>query len=48
MDAGDRTSLVNKFLHSLFSHCSFTLNGVSFSSSKHLYNYMAYLETQLT
>jgi hypothetical protein len=38
----------NYILHSLFSQCRVTLNVVSVSSSKDLYNYRAYLETLLT
>jgi hypothetical protein len=47
-DAADSTSVVNNLLHSLLSQCSVTLNEVSVSSSKDLYNYRAYLETLLT
>jgi hypothetical protein len=48
LDSDDSTSVVNNLLHSLFSQCSVTLNGVSVSASKDLYNYRAYLETLLT
>jgi hypothetical protein len=41
-------SVINNFLHSLFSQCSVTLNGVSITPSKDLYNYRACLETLFT
>ena len=44
----DSTSVVKNLLQSLFSQCSVTMNWVSVSSSKDLYNYRAYLETLLT
>ena len=47
-DSDDNTSVVNNPLHALFSQCSVTLNGVSVSASKDLYNYRAYPEPLLT
>jgi hypothetical protein len=48
LDPADRTTVVCNLLHSFFSQCSVTLNGVSVSSSNDLYNYRAYFETLLT
>ena len=48
LDPADNTAVVKNLLHSLFSSCSVTLNRVSVSSSKDLYNYRAYFETILT
>jgi hypothetical protein len=48
LDSTDSTTVVNNLLHSLFSQCSFSLNGFSVSSSKDLYNCRAYLDTILT
>ena len=39
---------LNNFLHSLFSQCSITLNGVTITPAAKLYRYRAYLETLLT
>ena len=47
-DPDDHTLLVNNLLHSLFSQCSVTLNGVSVSAFKDLYKNWEYLETLLT
>ena len=47
-DSDDHTSVVNNLLLSLLSKCSITLNGVSISASKDLYNYRVYLERLLT
>jgi len=44
----EHSSVINSFLHSLLSHCSVTLNGISITPSKDLYKYRAYLETLLT
>ena len=44
----DHTAVINNFLHSLFSHCSISLFGVTIISSTDLYHYRAYLETLLT
>ena len=48
LDATEHTSVINNLLHSLFSQCSVTLNGVSVTPSKDMYNYRSYLETLLT
>jgi hypothetical protein len=48
LECTDSTTVVNNLLHSLFSQCSVSLNGVSVSSSKDLYNYRGYLKTILT
>jgi len=45
LDASDHTAGVNNFLHSLFSQCTFVLNGVNIKQSRDLYNYRAILET---
>jgi len=48
LEATDFTAVTNNFLHSLFSHCSVTLNGVSVTQANELYQYRSYLETPLT
>ena len=49
LHSDDSTSVVNNLLHSLFSQCTVTGNGVSISASKDLYyNYRVYLETSFT
>jgi hypothetical protein len=48
LDPADSTTVVSNLHHSLFSQWSVTLNGVSVSLSKDLYNYRAYIETLLT
>ena len=48
LDATDLTAVTNNFLHSLFSQCSVTLNGVSITQAIELYQYSSYLETLLT
>ena len=45
MDNTDFTAVANNFLHSLFSQCSITLNGVMTTTVMELYHYRAYLET---
>lgn len=47
-DGTEHTTSVNNLLHSLFSQCSITLNGVSITPTKDLYPYRASLETLLT
>lgn len=47
-DVTDYTTFVNNSLHSIFSSCSVTLNGVSMMSSENLYPYRSYLQTLLT
>jgi hypothetical protein len=44
----DHTATVNNLLHSLFSKCSVSLNGVTITQACDLYHYRAYLETLLT
>jgi hypothetical protein len=48
LDNKDFTEGVNIFLHSLFSQCNISLNGVSITPSSENYNFRAYLETLLT
>ena len=48
VDLKDTTAVTNNLLHSLFSQCSVTLNGVPFTQSHDNYNYRVYLETLLT
>jgi len=44
LDASDHTAGTNNFLHSLFSQCTFVLNGVYITQSRDLYNYRSILE----
>jgi len=44
----DYTAGINNLLHSLFNHCSTSLNGTQITQATELYNYRAYLETLLT
>jgi hypothetical protein len=44
----DHTATINNLLHSLFSQCSVSLNGVTITQASDLYHYRAYLETLLT
>jgi imidazoleglycerol phosphate dehydratase HisB len=48
LDTSDHTAGVNNFVHSLFSQCTITLNGVNITGSGDHYNYRAYLKTLLT
>jgi hypothetical protein len=48
LDATDHTAVTNNFLHSLFSHCTITLNSDMITPASGLYGYRAYLETLLT
>ena len=48
LDDKELTCVANNLIHSLFSQCSVTLNGVCITQSKDLYPYRAYLETLLT
>jgi hypothetical protein len=48
LEASDHTAVTNSFLHSLFSQCTITLNGVTITPAAGLYGYRAYLETLLT
>ena len=48
LDNKDFTAVTNNFLHSLFSQCSITLNGVPITQASELYQYHSYLETLLT
>jgi hypothetical protein len=48
LEASDHTAVTNNFLHSLFSQCTITLNGVTITPAAGLYGYRAYLETLLT
>jgi len=47
LDATDFTAGTNNFLHSLFSQCSISLNGVNITPASDLFPYLAYLETIL-
>ena len=44
----DHTAVTNNFLHSLFSQCNVTLNGVTTTQASEHYNYRSYHETLLT
>ena len=44
----DFTAVGKNFLHSLFSQCSITLNGVTITQASEIYHYSSYLETLLT
>jgi hypothetical protein len=48
LDSTDYTAVTNNLLHSLFSQCNITLNGVTITPAAGLYPYRAYLETLLT
>ena len=48
LDASDFTAGTNNFLHSLFSQCSISLNGVNITPASELYPYRSYMETLLT
>jgi hypothetical protein len=48
LGATDFTAAMNNFLHSLFSQCNLTLNGVSVTPASELYYYRSYIETLLT
>jgi len=48
LDASDITKGTNNFLHSLFSQCSISLNGVNITPASELYTYRSYLESLLT
>jgi hypothetical protein len=48
LDETDFTAGTNNFLHSLFSQCSISLNGVSVTPASELYNYRSHIETLLT
>jgi hypothetical protein len=47
LDATDYTAGTNNFLHSLFSQCNITLNGISVTPASELYNYRSYIEALL-
>jgi len=42
------TAVTNNLLHSLFSQCSISLNGLTITQATELYNYRSYFETLLT
>jgi len=48
LDYTNFTAVTNNFLHSLFSQCSNSLNGVTITQATELYNYRSYFETLLT
>ena len=45
MDFSDHTGVTNNFLHSLFSQCNVTLNGVNITQASEHNQYRSYLET---
>jgi hypothetical protein len=47
-DFSDHTSVTNSFLHSLFSQCNDTLNGLNVTQAREHYQYRSYLETLIT
>jgi len=48
VDLTDTNAGANNLLHSLFSQCTFIVNGVPVTQSHEHYNYRAYLESLLT
>jgi len=48
LDASDFTTGTNNFLHSLFSQCSVSINGVNITPASELYPYRSYLESLMT
>ena len=46
--ASDFTAGTNNFLHSLFSQCNISLNGVNITPASELYPFRSYLESFLT
>ena len=48
MDFSVHTGVTNNFLHSLFSQCNVTLNGVNITQASEHYQYRSYLENPLT
>ena len=48
MDFSDQTHVTNNFLHSLFSQCNRTLNGVNNTQVSEHYQYRSCLETFMT
>jgi len=48
LDASDFTAGTNNFLHSLFSQCNISLNGVNITPASELYPFRSYLESFLT
>jgi len=48
LNATDYTAGTNNFLHSQFSQCSVSFNGVNITPASELYPYRSYLETLLT
>ena len=48
LDASDFTAGINNFLHSLFSQCNMSLNGVNITPASELYPFRSYLEYVLT
>jgi len=43
LDATDFTAVTNNFLHSPFSQCNVTVNGVSITQASEFYQYRSYL-----
>jgi len=48
LDASDFMAGTNNLLHSMFSQCSISLNGVNITPASELYPYRSYMETLLT
>jgi len=45
VDFSSHTGVTNNFLHSLFSQCNVTPNGVNITQARERYHYRSYLET---
>ena len=48
VEFSDHTGVTNNFLHSLFSQCNVTLNGLTITQASEHYHYRSYLETLMT
>jgi len=48
VDFSNHTAVTNNFLHSQFSQCNVTLNGVNITQASEHYQYRSYLETLMT
>jgi hypothetical protein len=48
LEVSNHMAVTNNFLHSVFSQCNISLNGVTITPSSDNYQYRAYLETLLT
>ncbi len=45
---GDKVVFVNNIMHSLFSNCEVSLNGVQVSTANNLYHHKAYIDTEMS